>query len=87
MEIQEQIDQLKREIAELKRNKILPYLDIKTYDILKVDRLYANLPVYTAARVDTPKSGEIYITSIAGARKLNVYIRDTLNQAWSATLS
>lgn len=90
MELQEQFDNLKKEFEELKkevRNKVKPFEDIKLYSQLKVGRLYANLPVYTAARADTPDHGEIYITSIAGARKINAYIKDTLNQAWSATLS
>ena len=90
-ELQEQLDKLRKDFEDFKqeqnKSKIQRFEDIKTYEQLKVDKLYANLPVYTATRPDTPVHGELYASSIGGVRKLNIYIKDTLNQAWSATLS
>jgi len=56
-------------IQQEKRKEFLP-----TYDILKVYKLLASLPVHTVARTDIPTQGEIYITNISGTRKLNAYI-------------
>lgn len=50
---------------------------VKSYDILRVHKLYASLPIYTVARIGTPQNGEIYITDIGGTRKINVFISGT----------
>lgn len=57
---------------------------VPMYDILRVIKLYASLPIYTTARTDIPKQGEIYITDIGGTRKLNVYINGV---QYSATIT
>jgi len=93
-DFQKQIDELRSELGminskltESKAPSIPPYQPIKNYETLQVDKLYANLPVYVASRTDTPKHGEIYVSTIGGVRQLEIYIKDTLNQAWTATLS
>ena len=44
------------------------------FNNLKVLTLKGGLPVFTTARDDIPKQGEIYITDISGTRKLNAFI-------------
>ena len=57
---------------------------VRSFDVLRVFKLLASLPVYTVARTGTPQHGEIYITDIGGTRKINVYISGT---NYSATIT
>lgn len=42
------------------------------------------LPIYTSARTDTPKQGEVWLSDISGTRKLNARISGT---TYSVTLT
>ena len=65
-----ELEQKKEQIKiENKQTFIIP-----SFDILRVNKLYASLPVFTVARTGTPQNGEIYITNIGGIRKINIYI-------------
>ena len=73
-ELQTKVEGLEKRIKELE----LPKTEIKPtvpfYDILRVNKLYASLPVYTVARTGTPQNGEIYLTDIGGTRKFCAFI-------------
>ena len=62
-----------------KQQEFLP-----SYDILKVYKLIANLPIYTVARAETPDNGEIWLSDISGTRKLNARISGV---TYSATIT
>ena len=66
------LEDKKEPVEEIKQKPTIP-----SYDILRVYKLYASLPVYTVARTGTPQHGEIYITDISGTRKLNAFISGT----------
>jgi len=80
-ELRNNIERLEDRIKDLEDKKAPQIVkDIKKpefYDILRVYKLYASLPVYTATRTGTPQNGEIYITDISGTRKINVFIGGT----------
>jgi hypothetical protein len=72
-------DKKQEPILETKQKEFLPF-----YEVLKVNKLFANLPVYTVARTDTPQQGEIWLTDISGTRKINAHISGT---TYSATIT
>jgi hypothetical protein len=78
-ELKTHIDGLEDRIKTLEEIKIKEPPLIKkdflpTFDILKVFKLMANLPVYTVARTGTPDDGEIWLSNISGTRKINARI-------------
>jgi len=81
-ELQDRIEKLENKKEPLKeaiKKEFLP-----TYDILKVFKLLANLPVYTVARTGTPDNGEVWLSDIDDTRKINAYISGT---TYSATIT
>lgn len=50
---------------------------IQYFDNLRVDKLYAGLPIYTTNRKDTPRQGVFYAKSIGGVNQICVFISGT----------
>jgi hypothetical protein len=87
-ELQQVVERLEERIRVLEtknteiqvvKKEFLPF-----YDILKVYKLIANLPIYTVARVGTPDDGEVWLSNISGTRKINARISGT---TYSATIT
>jgi hypothetical protein len=50
---------------------------IHYFDNLRVDKLYAGLPIYTANRKDTPRQGVFYLKSIGNVNQICAFISGT----------
>jgi pyridoxal biosynthesis lyase PdxS len=89
-ELKTHIERLEDRIRELEEKKQEPLKEITkseflpTYDILKVYKLLANLPIYTVARTGNPDNGEVWLSNISGTRKINARINGT---TYSSTLT
>jgi len=89
-ETKQLIDKLEERIKTLEEKKQEPLKEVTkkeflpTFDILKVYKLLANLPIYNVARTGTPENGEIWLSDISGTRKINARISGT---TYSATIT
>jgi len=66
------LEEKKESIVQPIKKEFLP-----SFDILKVFKLIANLPIYTVARTGTPENGEIWLSEISDTRKINARISGT----------
>jgi len=77
IDLQGQIDELSRKLKE-KQEVSVPQIkmltDIKRYHILRVDNLYAGLPIYDTSTTTNHIQGEIYITKIGTTSGLCAFI-------------
>jgi hypothetical protein len=69
-----QIDELNRKLQELSKpketNKFRPYTDIKRYERLRVDNLYAGLPISDTSGTTGHFQAQIYLTKIGSTSSL-----------------
>jgi hypothetical protein len=78
IDLQGQIDELNKNIQGLKPipevNKVRPYTDIKKYQTLRVEKLYASLPIYDTSTTTNHLENEIYLTKIGSTTTLHTFI-------------
>jgi hypothetical protein len=72
--LQGEVDELNRKIQEFNKpkeiNKVRPYTDIKRYELLRVDNLYAGLPISDTSGTTGHFQAQIYITKIGSTSSL-----------------
>jgi hypothetical protein len=80
MTIEERIAKLEKEIGKLSypldynSQGVLEQVLFKKLNTLTIK---AGLPIFTSARTDNPRQGEIYLTDIGGTRKICAFINGT----------
>lgn len=86
-ELERKINSLENQLMVMKKlmGKLVFPLDFNSkavieqvsFQVLKALIFKGGLPIYTAARIDTPKQGEIYLTNIGGTQQICAYIDGT----------
>jgi len=87
MTIEERLAKLEKEIGKLKYPldyQLQGAIEQALFKNLNTLKLKAGLHIFTQARTDKPREGELYLTNIAGTRKICAYIGGT---EYTATLT